>query len=138
ALMARRYGVGTRDITLLPIGGVARLDHIPEDPWQEFWIAVAGPAVNVAIAIGLTVLLALQGTFRTTIDPELLTATPFLHTLLAFNIFVVLFNLRPAFPMDGGRIPRSLLAMRMNCVRATRTAANIGQMMAMLFGIVGL
>lgn len=138
ALMARRYGVGTKDITLLPIGGVARLDHIPEDPWQEFWIAVAGPAVNVAIALLITGILAVQGSFGTTINADQLTATPFLHTLLAFNVMVVLFNLLPAFPMDGGRILRSLLAMRTNYVRATRTAANVGQMMAMLFGIVGL
>lgn len=137
ALTARRYGVGTKDITLLPIGGVARLDTIPADPRQEFWIAIAGPAVNVAIAIVLAVVMFV-GRIEPTSTYESLTEAPVVQTLLNFNIVVVLFNLLPAFPMDGGRVLRALLATRTSYVRATTIAANVGQMMAILFGVVGL
>jgi Zn-dependent protease len=137
ALMARRFGVGTRDITLLPIGGVARLERLPDHPWQEFWIAVAGPAVNVGIGAALAVWLAATGGFDS-LAAIRATSGDFTGRLLAANVFLVLFNLLPAFPMDGGRILRSLLALRLHPVRATEIAGRLGQGMAVLFGIAGL
>jgi Zn-dependent protease/CBS domain-containing protein len=137
ALAARRFGVSTKDITLLPIGGVARLERIPEEPGQELIIALAGPAVNVAIAAVTVVLLVILGSWQswhTPFGPR----GSFLMSLLFFNVFVVLFNMLPAFPMDGGRVLRALLATRMSHVRATRIAANVGQFMAMAFAFVGI
>jgi len=137
ALAARRFGIRTRDITLLPIGGMARLERMPEDPRQELWVAVAGPMVNVAIAATLFVWLAAS---RALVPLETLSvaAGPFLERLLIVNVILVVFNMIPAFPMDGGRVLRALLAMRMEYTRATQTAANLGQGLAMLFGLFGL
>ena len=142
AMAAKRFGVKTRDITLLPIGGVARLERIPEDPRQEFIIAIAGPLVNVAIAAALFVLVALKvGTpsaEKLALDENLL-ADSFLVRLLAVNVMLVVFNLLPAFPMDGGRVLRAVLAhFTGDYVRATRTAAAVGQLMAILFVVAGL
>lgn len=136
ALTAKRYGVRTRDITLLPIGGVARLERIPENPMQEFWVAVAGPAVNVVIAGVLFLVLALANGTGQLLDWNWLQGR-FLAQLMWVNLFIVGFNLLPAFPMDGGRILRALLSTRMGRRRATAIAANIGQAMAILFGIAG-
>lgn len=137
ALMARRFGVKTRDITLYPIGGVARLERIPEKPIEELWVALAGPAVSVAIALVLAVFLALTGQLQFS---NLLSATSggFLPRLMAVNLLLVAFNLIPAFPMDGGRVLRAILAMRMDHLRATQIAATVGQGLALLFGLVGL
>jgi Zn-dependent protease len=120
----------------LPIGGLARLERIPRNPWQEFWIAIAGPAVNAAIVVVLipfsAALHSVGDLLRTNV-----TAADFLTQLISINVALVLFNLLPAFPMDGGRVLRSVLAMFLPYARATNIAAACGQVMAVLFGIVG-
>jgi Zn-dependent protease len=136
ALAARRYNIQTRDITLLPIGGLARLERIPEKPLHELWVAVAGPLVNVVIAAMLALVLSLQTGALPPIAEQLSTSS-FWARLMLVNVFIVGFNLLPAFPMDGGRILRALLAAWIGRRRATAIAAGIGQVMAVLFGIMG-
>jgi Zn-dependent protease/CBS domain-containing protein len=136
-LAARRYGIATPDITLLPIGGVARLDRIPEKPAEELVVALAGPAVNVAIATLL--LLPLGGVPDVAAmagleDP----GQSLLARLFWVNVTLVVFNLIPAFPMDGGRVLRALLGMRLGNRRATDVAASIGQALAFGMGLLGL
>lgn len=134
---ARYFGIATPDITLLPIGGVARLERMPEEPGQELVIAVAGPLVNVAIAA--LILLVLGG--PAAVEQMAVIEDPradFLVRLAGVNIFLVLFNMIPAFPMDGGRILRAALASRLSWSRATQIAATIGQGLAFVFGFVGL
>ncbi|WP_424931576.1 site-2 protease family protein [Amaricoccus macauensis] len=137
ALAARRFGIRTKDITLLPIGGVAMLEKMPDDPKQEVIVALAGPAVNVAIAAFLFLLIALGGQEGSLLQFDVDRGS-LLPTLLTTNIILAIFNLLPAFPMDGGRVLRAVLAMRMDRVRATRHAATVGRALALLFGFLGL
>jgi len=129
AFAARAFGIQTPDITLLPIGGVARLNRIPDEPWQELVVAVAGPLVNVVIAAALVFAVhqaAPLDQLESIENPRI----ELLAKLASVNIILVLFNLIPAFPMDGGRVLRALLAMAMPYSRATWIAARIGQVLA--------
>ena len=137
ALTARRYGIKTRDITLYPIGGVARLERMPEKPIEELWVALMGPAVNLVLAALLFVYLVATDSLVPLSQISVGSGSVFERLLIA-NISLVLFNLLPAFPMDGGRVLRALLAMRMDYVKATQVAAFIGQGMAFFLGFIGL
>lgn len=158
ALMARRYGIHTRDITLLPIGGVARLERIPERPFHEFLVALAGPAVTVTIAAAAFAALAavwpeVPRALFTTGAPfpmvvrriwVALETAPiempvgFVTALFLLNLMILVFNMIPAFPMDGGRVLRAILATRLDYVRATQIAAGVGQVIAVLFAVYGI
>ena len=135
--VARAFGVPTPDVTLLPIGGVARLARIPEKPTEELLIAIAGPLVNVVIAYGLVLLMGAH------LSPQRLavmdsSSVSMADRLAAVNLFLALFNMIPAFPMDGGRVLRALLAIRLGHLRATEIAAKIGQLVAFALGFIGL
>ncbi len=163
AVAARQFGIGTADITLLPIGGVARLKRMPRIPWQELVVAIAGPAVNVVIGAGLvlglylwtdlsvltsTVRYFVAATLGLRLDDQTIAlvdevfSSPsllgFLMTMLIVNLMLVLFNLIPAFPMDGGRVFRSLLAMGIDYRKATRIAARVGFGCASVFALLAL
>lgn len=134
---ARRYGVRTRDVTLWPFGGISSMERMPDKPSQELIVAVAGPAVNVAIAALLLLWLWPHldwDNLGKTVDSGVSLAA----SVAAANVILVVFNLIPAFPMDGGRVLRALLAMRMGNARATQMAATIGQGFAVVFGIIGI
>src|ERR1019366_745375 len=135
-LMARRFGIETPDVILLPIGGVARMPRMPEKPMQELAVAVAGPMVNVVIAFLLFLVLGTiqSGSLAHIDDPRL----SLLARLAAVNVFLVLFNMIPAFPMDGGRVLHALLAMKFGNARATKLAASLGQVLAFGLGFLGL
>lgn len=150
ALVAKHYKINVPHITLLPIGGVASLERMPEKPLQEFLIAIAGPLVNLVLAALLAPLAAYavvaavnsgQLTANTA-DIIRFAQTPGLGNLVVSlaltNLLLALFNLLPAFPMDGGRILRALLAMAMSYVQATRIAVVVGRLMAAIFAFWGI
>jgi Zn-dependent protease/predicted transcriptional regulator len=148
-LMARRFGVPTRDVTLLPIGGVARLERIPERPREELLVALAGPAVNVVIAVVLLLIMGTQnwvalhkfgqtgGDWVSWLMRGEFMTNP-LVALLVANVVMIVFNMIPAFPMDGGRVLRALLSMKLPRPRATRIAASIGKAFAVLMALTGI
>ena len=143
ALTAKRFNIKTRKITLLPIGGVASLEKMPEKPGQELLVALAGPAVNVVIALLLLLIVPLQVYLGMDAENlERLLSAPSLQTLLFYlliaNIMLVAFNLIPAFPMDGGRVFRAILSFSMDRTKATDIAASLGQILAVVFFILGL
>jgi len=144
ALTARRYGIPTKDITLLPIGGVARLQQMPKEPRQELAIALAGPAVNVVLALLLYAVIAATrgaggGPDLGAADEVSAMSGGLLSQLLRINVWLAAFNMIPAFPMDGGRVLRALLAMRSgDYAQATVRAAKVGRFFALIFGIVGI
>ncbi len=139
ALTARRFGIKTKDITLFPMGGMARMEKMPESPKEEFLVAIAGPLVNVVIAGGLFLYMYLSPTVYTMGFPAgAMTADKFIPALFAVNVIMAVFNLIPAFPMDGGRIFRALLSLKLERTRATQIAANLGQFIAILFVLLGL
>jgi len=137
ALTARRFGIRTRDITLLPIGGLARLERMPEDPTQELLVALGGPAVTLAIAALLLAASLLLWPAVELINLDIVEGN-FIVRLMWVNAILLGFNLLPAFPMDGGRVLRAALHYRMAYVDATRIASTVGQIMAICFGILGL
>ncbi len=138
ALTAARYHIVTRDITLLPIGGVARLERMPEEPAQELKVAIAGPLVNVAIVLVLGIFIFFGKGFPLAVDLHDLSANGLLLNLVMVNLSLIIFNMIPAFPMDGGRVLRALLAMKWPREKATRMAASLGQFIAVLFVLAGL
>ena len=138
ALAARHYGIGTLEITLLPIGGLARLESMPDEPKQELWIALAGPATNYALAAILLALHLLSGgNLSNLISPGLFGGS-LISTLFQVNLIMGLFNLLPALPMDGGRILRALLSLRMPALKATQIAASLARMLAAGMIVYGL
>lgn len=141
ALTARHFGIRTRSITLLPIGGIAAMEKMPEDPKQEMLVAIAGPMVNVVIAVLLALWIQLNHIAPPDIstDPAQLLNSPaaFIYSLLSINLMLAIFNMLPAFPMDGGRVLRAALAMKMEHHEATLRAARIGQSMAVVLFFLG-
>jgi Zn-dependent protease/CBS domain-containing protein len=137
AFVAAHYGIKTRSITLLPIGGIAHIERMPERPRQELAIAIAGPIVTIAIVIVLYAALRLTG-HSTTAATSLGAPWSFVAQTMWVNVVLALFNLLPAFPMDGGRVLRAALAMRMSFAQATEVAARIGKVFALLFALTGL
>nr|WP_321247871.1 site-2 protease family protein [uncultured Psychroserpens sp.] len=143
ALTAKRFGVKTEKITLLPIGGMASFDKIPESPKQEFLIVIAGPLVNVVIAILLYFIIPVKELFNQSFTDAYgifasFSFQNFLFFLFIVNVGLVIFNMIPAFPMDGGRLLRALLAMKINRAKATQIASGIGQFIAVVFLLIGL
>jgi Zn-dependent protease len=137
SLAARHYGIQTRNITLLPIGGIAALESLPENPRHEINVAIAGPAVNFVIAALLYLYWDISGGQVTEPFSDN-TDAPLLYRLMIVNILLGSFNLLPAFPMDGGRILRAALSFRMDRIEATRKAASVGQFLAVGMGLLGI
>lgn len=138
ALTAKKYGINTKDIILLPIGGLARLERLPDDPRQELWVALAGPLVNLVIFLLLILLITVVGFDAQSLEEFHLDGGSLLAFLASANLILALFNLIPAFPMDGGRVLRAFLSTQMPRIRATEISGSIGQFLAMGFVFLGL
>jgi Zn-dependent protease len=137
ALMAQRFKIKTREISILPIGGVAQMESIPEKPKEELQVALAGPAVNILIAAILYPFVTVTHDLEELKSLSQIGPANFLAVLMAINLWLALFNLIPAFPMDGGRVLRALLAFKLGHAKATAIAASIGQVLAMVFVFFG-
>ncbi|MBI0398099.1 site-2 protease family protein [Cyclobacterium marinum] len=137
ALMAKKYGIPTRDITLYPIGGVASLNRMPEKPSQELAVALAGPAVNVVIAGILYIFLLSNDQLLPISEIDHVAGENFWFNLMTANVILAVFNLIPAFPMDGGRVLRAVLAFNLDKLRATTIAVQVGQLLAIVFVFLG-
>lgn len=138
SLAAQRYGIQTKDIVLYPIGGVARLEKLPEDPKQELWVAIAGPLVNIVLFAVLSGILGFTGFDLENLEEIKISPLTIIPYLASANLILAVFNLIPAFPMDGGRILRAFLAIKLPRAKATRIAGGIGQFLAMFFILFGL
>jgi len=143
ALTAKRFGIITKKITLLPIGGMASMEKIPESPKQELLVTLAGPLTNVVIALLLYFTIPVKELMYLNFTEtfEILSSFSiqnFLFYLFIVNIALVIFNLIPAFPMDGGRILRAFLATKTSRIKATQIASTIGQIIAVIFFLIGL
>jgi Zn-dependent protease len=134
SLVARHFGYRVHDITLYPIGGAARMESMPRKPLHEILIALSGPGVNLGIAALLLPLVVLSVPVQGWFPP----LTTILGVVFAMNLVLALFNLLPAFPMDGGRVLRGLLALRADFVTATRQAARVGRVVALAMGLAGI
>ncbi|SMD44279.1 Zn-dependent protease (includes SpoIVFB) [Aquiflexum balticum DSM 16537] len=138
ALAAQKYGIQTKDIVLYPIGGIARLEKLPEDPKQELWVAIAGPLVNIGLFIILSTILSITGFDLENLEEIKINPNTIILYLASANLVLALFNLLPAFPMDGGRVLRAFLAIRLPRAKATQIAGGIGQFLAIFFIFFGL
>ncbi|MGD9200651.1 MAG: site-2 protease family protein [Chitinispirillia bacterium] len=137
SLTASHFGISTRRITLLPIGGVAQLEKMPENPKQELLVSIAGPAVNIVLALILFIISIFSSAIGSVTGFTLI-GTNLLSRLILVNVGLAVFNLLPAFPMDGGRVLRALLAFKRSYLTATETALKVSKVFAVLFGVVGL
>jgi Zn-dependent protease len=137
ALAAKRYNIKTKNITLLPIGGLAQLESIPEKPKEELAVALAGPLVNIVIAVALFPLIKISPNVIEDMDLTRLSHHNFLFSLMVVNVWLAVFNMIPAFPMDGGRVFRALLSFKYERSVATRIAASVGQLLAVGFVFIG-
>ncbi|MFD2203508.1 site-2 protease family protein [Shivajiella indica] len=138
ALAAQRFGIQTKDIVLYPIGGIARLEKLPEDPKQELWVAFAGPLVNIVLFILLSVVLTFTGYNFENLEEIKIQPNTILLYIASANLILALFNLLPAFPMDGGRVLRAFLSIKLPRAKATQIAGGIGQFLAIFFVFFGL
>ena len=141
ALMAKRYKIITKDIILSPIGGVARLENLPEKPLQEMAIALAGPMVNLIFALGLFLILKSRGddfSLPQNNINSVVGINDYLFTGMLINVALFLFNLVPAFPMDGGRVLRALLAWKLGRSKGTKIATQVGRLLALVFILIGI
>lgn len=139
AIAAKRYNIKTKDITLLPIGGLARLESLPEKPKEELVVAIAGPAVNMALALITGIFITIPGAEDLTMQlSNGINSSNFFLNFFIVNLWLALFNLIPAFPMDGGRMLRAILSMKFERHVATNIAARIGQVFAIAFIFLGV
>lgn len=138
SLVARHYGVPVRHIILLPIGGISMMEKMPDNPREEFNVALVGPLTSLALAVVIGGIVFATGGGAAFVHPWNISGPNFLARLAWLNLILAAFNMLPAFPTDGGRVLRAFLALRMDYAQATHTAAVIGQGLAIILGVIGL